>query len=66
MGLTPHQYLLQQRVVRAKQLLAGSPRSFSEIAAACGFQDGSQFSTVFRKYTGNTPTAYRQSVAGRP
>jgi AraC family transcriptional regulator len=66
MGLTPHQYLLQQRVARAKHLLAGSPRSFSEIAAACGFQDGSQFSTVFRKYTGNTPTAYRQSVAGRP
>jgi AraC family transcriptional regulator len=66
MGLTPHQYLLQQRIARAKHLLADSRRSFSEIAAACGFLDGSQFSTVFRKYTGGTPTEYRQSVAARP
>lgn len=58
-GITPYQYLLQQRVERAKQLLKQSDRSIVEIALLCGFNSHSHLSKQFRQLTGMTPTAYR-------
>ena len=59
MGLTPYQYLLQQRIERAKQLLKQTQRPLVDIALVCGFDSHSHFSRQFRKAAGMTPSAYR-------
>lgn len=58
-GTSPDQYLLQQRVERAKQLLKDSDRSIMDIAFLCGFSSYSHLSKQFRQLTGLTPKAYR-------
>jgi AraC family transcriptional regulator len=60
-GTSPHQYLLQQRVERAKQLLKHTDQSIMDIAFACGFSSHSHLSKQFRQLTGTTPKAYRAS-----
>jgi AraC family transcriptional regulator len=59
MGIPPHQYLLQQRVERAKQLLRQTDRSITDIALECGFNSHSHLSQQFRHLTSMTPTTYR-------
>lgn len=60
LGLSPYQYLLQQRVERAKQLLKHTAdKSIVEIALECGFNSHSHFGRKFRQLTGITPKAYR-------
>lgn len=58
-GTAPYQYLLQQRVERAKQLLKQPDRSITNIAFLCGFSSHSHFSKQFRQLAGVTPKAYR-------
>lgn len=58
-GTSPYQYLIQQRVERAKQLLKQKERSIMEIALECGFNSHSHLSKQFRQVTGMTPKAYR-------
>ena len=60
-GMTPHQYLLQQRVERAKELLKQGDRSIMDVAFLCGFNSHSHLSKQFRQLTGITPKAYRAS-----
>jgi AraC-like DNA-binding protein len=58
-GQTPRDYLISQRVARAKELLAArSTVRIDEIAAQSGFEDGNYFSRVFRTRTGRTPREY--------
>ncbi|MGK7909566.1 MAG: helix-turn-helix domain-containing protein [Synechococcus sp.] len=59
LGLSPYQYLLQQRVERAKTLLRQSDQSIVEIALKCGFNSQSHLGRKFRQLTGITPKAYR-------
>ena len=59
LGTSPYQYLLQQRVERAKQLLKQTELSIMDIALTCGFSSHSHLSKQFRQLTGMTPTAYR-------
>jgi AraC family transcriptional regulator len=59
MGIAPYQYLLQQRIERAKQLLKQTDRSITEIALLCGFNSHSHLSKQFRQITTMTPNAYR-------
>lgn len=58
-ALTPHQYLIRRRIERAKQLLAGSDLSVTEICFAVGFQSLGSFSALFRRYVGHSPAVYR-------
>ncbi|MBD2459456.1 helix-turn-helix transcriptional regulator [Oscillatoria sp. FACHB-1407] len=58
-GIAPYQYLLQQRVERAKQLLKQTDQPIIEIAFQCGFNSHSHLSKQFRQLTGMTPTDYR-------
>ena len=60
-GVSPYRYVIQQRVVRAKELLTNTSMSISEIALACGFNSQSQMTLHFRKLTGTTPKKYRDS-----
>ncbi|PSB25612.1 helix-turn-helix domain-containing protein [Stenomitos frigidus] len=58
-GTPPHQYLLRQRIERAKQLLKQTDQSILDIALLCGFSSHSHLSKQFRQWTAMTPTAYR-------
>ncbi|MBW4579891.1 MAG: AraC family transcriptional regulator [Tildeniella nuda ZEHNDER 1965/U140] len=62
MGISPYQYVLQQRIERAKVWLKSSALSMSAIAHRVGFADQSQFTVQFRKFTGITPRAYRERL----
>jgi AraC family transcriptional regulator len=59
-GMPPHRYLVDCRVDRAKQLLAESNWSISDIALEVGYADISAFSYTFRKVTGLTASFYRR------
>src|SRR5271168_2796065 len=59
-GMTPHKYVLQQRVEYAKELLTYSKLSLIEIAHKCGLPDQSQFTTTFRRHMGVTPGRYKR------
>lgn len=63
MGVTPFRWVLQQRVERARRMLAFTPLPLADIAYACGFSSQSHFSTVFKQETGATPAAYRRQAA---
>jgi AraC-like DNA-binding protein len=56
---TPHQYLVGQRIAKAKELLRNSELSITDICAAVGFESLGSFSTLFRKVAGVSPRAYR-------
>jgi AraC family transcriptional regulator len=58
-GTSPYQYLLQQRIERAKQLLKQTDRSIMDIALECGFNSHSHLSKQFRQLVGITPKVYR-------
>ena len=58
-GETPHQYLRQRRLDRAKELLVTTPLPVTEICDQIGFQSLGSFSSLFRRMTGETPAEYR-------
>lgn len=60
LGISPHQYVLQQRVERAKELLKGSKLTIADIALQCGFNSQSHLGKYFREFTGVTPSRYRK------
>ncbi|MEM0982028.1 MAG: AraC family transcriptional regulator [Cyanobacteria bacterium P01_H01_bin.58] len=59
MGISPHQYVIQQRLERAKHLLKHSDRTIIDIALECGFNSHSHLSKQFRKVMGVTPRTFR-------
>ena len=60
-GQSPHSYLINLRIDKAKQLLVQYPKaSVAVIAANCGFQDPNYFSTCFKKKMGCSPIEYRR------
>jgi AraC family transcriptional regulator len=61
MGVSPHQYVMQQRVERAKQLLKISKLPIADIALECGFNSQSHLGKYFREVTGVTPNDYRRN-----
>ncbi|MBP2226954.1 AraC-like DNA-binding protein [Azospirillum agricola] len=58
-GTTPHGYLTDRRVHRAKEMLGG-PLPLAEIAAACGFCDQAHLNRVFKARVGVAPGQYRR------
>ena len=65
-GTPPHRYQGSHRMERAKTLLVESASSVTEIGLTVGFRETSSFTAAFRKATGQTPTAYRRSLASIP
>jgi len=59
MGMAPHQYLVLQRVERAKQLLKSGDLNLSEIAGVCGFSHQSHLNRHFKRLVGTTPKNFR-------
>lgn len=58
-GTTPQQFLEQQRLGRARQLLELTPMSIKEVAFEVGFENPFYFTLRFKRQTGVSPRAYR-------
>ncbi|SMF43020.1 AraC family transcriptional regulator [Pseudogulbenkiania subflava] len=63
-GQPPHAWILQRRLVRAREALAGGDQALADIAASCGFASASHLANRFRAALGVTPGEYRR-WAGR-
>jgi AraC-like DNA-binding protein len=64
-GLSPHQYLLELRIARARALLVETALSVKQIATEAGFQDEHYFCRCFRRRLNFTPSAWRRRSRGR-
>ena len=58
-GESPHQFVLRQRVERAKEMLRTTGMRILDVAIACGFKTQQHFARVFRRMSGASPTEYR-------
>ncbi len=57
-GVPPGEYVMRAKVHQAAGWLAEGGRTVTEIAFALGFPSSQYFATVFKRYTGKTPSAY--------
>jgi AraC family transcriptional regulator len=60
--MTPHEYIVQVRMERAKKLLSISDMPLAAVAAQVGFADQSHFSSTFRRTTSMTPRSHRNAT----
>jgi AraC-like DNA-binding protein len=58
-GQRPHDYVLQRRIERAKEMLAQTEETLVNIALDIGFHTQAHFTTVFKKFVGSTPGRWR-------
>lgn len=58
-GISPADYVLRRKVEAAKSLLDSGRLSVTQIAMELGFSTSQYFATVFKRYTGRTPTTFR-------
>jgi AraC family transcriptional regulator len=61
-GETPHQFVLRQRLERAKAMLRAPDARVLDVAVACGFKTQQHFAQAFRDVWGASPTEYRQDL----
>jgi AraC-like DNA-binding protein len=61
-GVPPADYVMRERINRAKSLLQQSGTSITETAMRLGFNTSQYFATVFKRYTGQTPSEYRNRI----
>jgi AraC-like DNA-binding protein len=61
-GVTFTNYLNRVRVEKAKEMLLNPHARVSEVAFDVGFQSLTHFNRVFRNLTGESPTAYRETL----
>lgn len=59
-GISPAQYQIQQRIMRAKELLTTTHLNISEIAYQLNFESSGQFATFFKNKEGITPSEFRE------
>ena len=58
MGISPHRWRMNQRVLEAQEMLRDGTRSQADIALATGFAEQSHFSRVFKQTTGMSPLQF--------
>jgi len=61
-GVAPHHYVIERRIEKAKSLLRDTAWSVTQIAQHVGYTNPSHFSTVFQRFTGHSPRAYRRDA----
>lgn len=61
-GIGYTDFLIRNRIEKAKILLESGNKKMMEIAAKCGFNDQAYFTRTFKKITGMSPNDYRKSV----
>jgi len=57
---TPHQYLIQRRIEKAKELLRARRLSVTDVCFEVGFESLGSFSALFRRCVGSAPVTYRK------
>ncbi|MBV9503744.1 MAG: helix-turn-helix transcriptional regulator [Acidobacteriia bacterium] len=62
-GQSPHQYVLQRRIERAKEMLRGTDTPIVDVALTAGFSSQSHLSSWFLRQVGVSPAAYRRQTA---
>jgi AraC-like DNA-binding protein len=61
-GLRPHEYLLRRRIEHAQRLLLDSRHNVLDVALSCGFRTQAHFTTVFKRFVGETPHCWRKKT----
>lgn len=61
-GMTPHQWLIGNRLARACHLLRSTELALAEVAIACGFSDQSHFTRIFSRAKGSPPGSWRRNA----
>jgi AraC family transcriptional regulator len=61
-GSTPHAYLGALRIMRAKELLATTDLSITDVGVRVGYASSSHFTKAFRDATGLSPRAFRMAL----
>ncbi len=61
-GLTPNDYLIRVRHIAACKMLIDTQKSITVIAMEVGYASSQYFCRIFRRYSGQTPTAFRRSA----
>ena len=59
-GMTPHAYIVHQRMARAQELLVRDDRSVTDVCFDVGFSSVGSFSTLFTRRFGDSPLRFRQ------
>jgi AraC-like DNA-binding protein len=59
---TPHQYLVERRIEKAKELLTSDQLRVTDICFEVGFQSLGSFSSLFRKSVGQPPVLFREKA----
>ena len=62
---TPHQYLIERRIEKAKELLGDDDLRVTDVCFEVGFQSLGSFSTLFHKTVGQAPLTYRERVQAK-
>ena len=57
---TPHQYLIERRIERAKELLSADQLRVTDVCFEVGFQSLGSFSSLFHKSVGHAPITFRE------
>jgi AraC family transcriptional regulator len=65
-GETPHAYVVQRRLVRARYLMLTTGLALSEIALKCGFADQAHFCRLFRLTVAQSPALWRRQIRNDP
>jgi AraC-like DNA-binding protein len=60
---TPHRYLTERRIDKAKELLSVPDTTVTEVCFEIGFESIGSFSTLFNRYVGQSPARYRLEKA---
>jgi AraC-like DNA-binding protein len=61
-GCSPHAYILQRRIERAKALIRDTAEPLVQIALECGLTDQAHLSRIFRRHVGCTPSTWRRNA----
>jgi AraC family transcriptional regulator len=62
LGVAPHKWLIEQRVVLSKEKLRDDELSLTDVAAECGFSDQSHLARHFQRIVGVSPGAWRRAI----
>ena len=57
---TPHQYLVERRIEKAKELLSANDLRVTDVCFEVGFQSLGSFSSLFHKSVGHPPITFRE------
>jgi AraC-like DNA-binding protein len=60
-GMRPHEYLVRRRIQKAQEMLLTTSMPLVEVALSVGFQTQAHFTTVFRRFLGETPGRWREA-----